>query len=119
MRLPLASDPLLCHCRIGKIRAKNGAVLHVLPGLAERNAKEAWAALEVSMSQAGDGEYYRTDLDGFILIAWNGELDWSCWHRVGRSQHPNTLAEFARGSVERQLGYERARKLFEDTLQNK
>ena len=108
------ADP---HCRIGKIRGKNGAELRVLPGLAERNAKDAWEALHAKVGRTE--ELYGKTLDGFVFIAWDIEGFWSCWHRTGRMQHGNSLADFVRGAVQRQLAYEEAAEMLEDMLQNK
>jgi hypothetical protein len=105
------------HCRIGKIRAKNGAELRVLPGLAERNAKEAWTDLRSKVAKAE--KHYGETLDGFILIAWDAEGWWSCFHRAGRMRHGNSLADFARGAVQRQFAYEESAQAIEDLLQNK
>ena len=105
------------HCRIGKIRHKSGAVLRVLPGLAERNAKEAFSAL--CGKYARIRELYPSDLDGFVLIAWSREGDWSCWYRDGDLRHGNTLPDFARGALQRQIAMDDAQKLLEDTLCNR
>jgi hypothetical protein len=105
------------HCRIGQIRAKSGAVVHVLPGLAERNAKEAFTALCGKYARVR--ELYGGDLDGFVLITWSRTGDWSCWYRDGDVRHGNTLPEFARGAVQRQIAMDDASKLLEDTLQNR
>lgn len=108
------ADP---HCRIGKIRAKSGAVLRVLPDLAKRNAKEAWTEFDGKLAHIRG--VYANDLDGFILIAWNRNGFWNCSRRPGHAQHGNSLPDFARGAVQRQLSYEDAAELLEDTLRNR
>lgn len=105
------------HCRIGKIRHKSGAELRVLPGLAERNAKEAFAAL--CRRYARVRELYADDLDGFVLLAWSRSGDWSCWYRDGDVRHGNTLPDFARGALQRQIAMDDAQELLETMLCNK
>lgn len=96
--------PRVFRTRIGKIKLHNGAELRIMPPLKQRIAEATVDAL------AQDAEeiitHYNDDLAGFVLIAFNSDLDYTVRMRAYKSikflDLPNWVSEAMRTHLSEQ-----------------
>lgn len=88
------------HCRIGKIRFKNGAVLQLLP---DRRAQEhEWLAADLREAVESCIEPHHGEMCGYAVVVWDTANDWSAAVRCGEfsrirdTQVPTYVSEMLR-----------------------
>jgi len=69
------------HCRIGKVRFKNGATIRLLPD--KRAEEHQWLMADISRSvEVMDGQLNNM-IAGYALVVWDSLGSWSAASRCG------------------------------------
>ena len=88
------------HCKIGRVRLKNGAHLYVLPDAKERETEKALKEFDRAASWVR--EFYDKDLRGFVVNPWNAAGQFNCFqYHDCLSLSRNTLPYFVAEAVRR------------------
>ena len=87
------------HCRIGKIKFKNGAEMRLLPNARERTTALVFSDLDRTLGHVR--QMYAGDLGGYVLITWKHDGSFNSFVNVQtdyptRTMMPEYVAEVMR-----------------------
>ena len=105
------------HCRIGRVKFRNGASLHLLPDARERQTQIVLHDFAVATERIAASFGGARDFCGFAIVAWDSNSEYTCQFITNppSALNRNTLPEFLAEAIRRDNAEWEARRVFRNS----